>query len=136
MTVKRMDLKFLLLVCCSVSLASCASVNGDACHLPHPPKNALIRTTHGVSLATFPARVEPGYTGCQRTWLGDERDMGGMQILATAHFQSGRLTRFEGAAPDGPSYDCRYVKGKLSPQASFNPQRCPLTSQAIEETAR
>jgi hypothetical protein len=129
-------MKLLLLMSVAVSIASCASVGSDACQLSHPPENARIRVTGGVSLATFPARVPPAYTGCQRTWFGDERELGAMQVLTTAHFSSGQLFRLEGAAPDGAAYDCRYVDGKLSPQSSLNAQRCPLTTQRIEEAAK
>lgn len=89
----------LILALCAVSISGCASVPTDTCQLKQPPDSALIRVTQGVSLATFPPRISAEYSGCQRTWLGDERDLHGMQSLATAHFASGRLLRFESAAP-------------------------------------
>ncbi|MGV3569020.1 MAG: hypothetical protein ACO1PB_00380 [Ramlibacter sp.] len=122
-------MKLLLVACCTAMLAGCAITPADPCHLQQPPAAAGIRSTHGMSLATFPARVPPGYTGCQRTWLGE-------RVLATAHFAAGRVVRFAGAPPDGAPYDCRYVEGRLDAASSSNAQRCPMAAREIEDAAR
>ena len=110
-------------------LAGCAAAPADTCDLESPPESSLIRTTLGVDVATFPAVVPHGYTGCQRMWVGDQREPRRMQPLSTLHYEAGRVVRLAGQEPGGPAYDCRYSSGALDVPGSLNAGRCPLASE-------
>ena len=110
-------------------LAGCASEPRNSCELESPPDSSQIRATHGVDIASFPAVVPRGFTGCQRRWVGDQRERRRMQLIATTYYESGRVFRFAGQEPGGPAYDCRYSGGTLDTQGSLNAVRCPLLSE-------
>ncbi|QJW85101.1 hypothetical protein HK414_21355 [Ramlibacter terrae] len=116
----------------TLALAGCAVTPADTCQLQHPPTASRIRVTHGVALATYPGQVPADFDGCQRTWIGDERELAGMRVLATAHFAAGRVVRFEGTPPDGPAYVCRYVAGRLDAASSSNARNCPVSASQLE----
>jgi len=105
--------------------------------LQHPPVDARVRETHGVSIATFPSSVGSNYTGCQRTWFGDHRELGGMQLLMTTYFDTGRAVRLTGGEPPaGPVYDCRYVDGDLHRASSVNSRPCPERASDLERASK
>ena len=109
-------------------LAACASESRSTCDLESPPDAARVRATHGVDIASFPAVIPAGFTGCQRMWIGDQRDRRHMEPLATINYEAGRAVRMFGKEPGGPAYDCRYIAGTLDALTSVNPGRCPLSS--------
>jgi hypothetical protein len=110
-------------------VAGCAAVPESACESATPPAAAEIRVTQGVGLAFFPAAVPSGFTGCQRIWIGDPREPGQMQVLATKHFVRGMPTRFTGRQPGGAAYECRYEGGVLDVLNSSGGTSCPSASE-------
>jgi hypothetical protein len=102
--------------------------NASSCELATVPPGAVMGVRDGVNIATYPAQVTRGMTGCQRVWYGEPARRESMQILATYYFQQGEVRRLVGRVPGGATYDCYYRGGTLDMPSSQNVAQCPKTT--------
>lgn len=112
----------------SVSLAPSAPLSG--CEVDKVPAGAVFGTREAMQIATWPAAVPRTGTACQRIWHGNTARPDTMQVLATYHYEGGRVQRLVGTMPGGGGdYDCRYRGGELDRMQSRNPAACPAASE-------
>lgn len=118
-----------------VLLAACATrteapaAASSTCEWASVPQGAVMGVRQGLDTATYPPSVGQGHTGCQRVWYGNRARPEAMQVLATYHFEQGRVRRLVGRVPDGAAYDCHYREGALDAGRSRNPDQCPKASE-------
>lgn len=86
----------------------CAAVAADTCNFARPPKEAGLNVNHGEFFFIYPAKLEPGFTGCQTMW--DERG----QKTWVGHYDKGVPSELQ-IADGSPRkmITCRYRDGKL-----------------------
>jgi hypothetical protein len=116
-------------------LASCASgpfaqqQHASSCEMAKVPGDAVFGVREGMDIATYPPKLASGHTGCQRVWYGERQRPEAMQVLATYHFDKGRVSRLTGRVPGGANYDCYYRDGALDASRSMNAAQCPKASE-------
>jgi hypothetical protein len=85
-------------------LASCANnpfaqQQTASCEMAKVPGDAVFGVREGMDIATYPPKLASGHTGCQRVWYGERQRPEAMQVLATYHFDRGRVSRLTGRVP-------------------------------------
>jgi len=118
-----------LLILSLATLASCATGPQPSCELATVPAGAVFGVREGIDIATYPPKMSPGVTGCQRVWYGERERPQAMNVMATYYYDKGVVRRLVGTVPGGAGYDCQYRDGALDVAQSRNPAQCPKASE-------
>lgn len=82
-------------------------VTYDACKLNAPPVGSSVLDAHGLKLLTFPAKIGPKYTGCQKTWFGEG------DLFLSLVYRDGELSQAIFFEPEKEKIICTYHGGTL-----------------------
>src|SRR3954465_11981629 len=95
----RMRSQTALLILSLATLASCATGPQPSCELATVPAGAVFGVREGIDIATYPPKMSPGVTGCQRVWYGERERPQAMNVMATYYYDKGVVRRLVGTVP-------------------------------------